>query len=219
MNIKGAGIYTDASGESHKIILGDLPDSENLRALKVSGNLTFKKISCDEINVSGKCEGGSITAQSLKVSGGLSFDKISCEEGSVSGKCEGKSLTAKNFSASGKVEIDSLKVEETLKLSGKPRIDSMTATKIFIDSIDGSIGSIKCRTIKIFDRIGLAVTRNLRVRIVDIDADKVELENCAVVEIKCKDAFIGVNCVIEKLFVSGECEVADGSTIGETIRT
>ncbi|MBR2734047.1 MAG: hypothetical protein IKN27_13995 [Selenomonadaceae bacterium] len=56
-----------------------------------------------------------------------------------------------------------------------------------------------------------------RIRIKNIDADIVELENCAVSVIKCRDAVIGTNCAIEKFFVAGKCTVADDSTVSETL--
>lgn len=84
--------------------------------------------------------------QSLKASG----------KPNISGRCEGDSVTAKNFSASGKVEVDSLTVEQTLKLSSKPQINSVTADEIFIGACDGSIGKIKCRRIKIFPVVRLS---------------------------------------------------------------
>lgn len=235
MKIRGTGSYTDTNGRSHTVLgVGELPDDEKLRELEVTGNFSFDKISCDEVNVSGKCAGGSIIAQNLNVSGGFSFDDVSCDEIELSGKCDGKSVNAKNFSASGKVEVDSLTVEQTLRLSGKPQIDSVTADKIIIGSRNGFIGSVKCRKIKIFDDaaqfdgeiFGNIFIRHVsfgqslsRVSIKKIDAETVALENCAVEVIRCKDAFIGTNCAIKKLFVSGECTVADDSTVGETIRT
>lgn len=235
MNIKGNGIYTDADGKSHRIIgSSELPDGEHLQSLKTSGKLSFDKISCDEFNVSGKCNGGSISARDLKTSGELSFDNISCDDANISGRCEGDSVTAKNFSASGKVEVDSLNIEQTLKLSGKPQINSVTADEIFIGACDGSIGKIRCRHIKIFEHGAQFAERtfenffgenfffgkeNSHVRIKSIDAETVELENCAVEGIKCRDAFIGKNCAIEKLIVAGKCIVAADSTVAEIIRT
>ena len=141
MKIKGSGTYTDTDGASQSVFgVGELADDKKLRELEVSGSLSFEKISCDKISVSGKCEGGTISAQNLKVSGGLSFDDISCNKISVSGKCEGDSVIAKDFSASGKVEVDSLTIEQTLEISGKPKIDFMTSDEIVIVSRVGSIG-------------------------------------------------------------------------------
>ena len=176
--------------------------------MKVSGDLSFEKISCDKISISGKCEGGTVSAQSLK----------------ISGACEADSVSAKNLSVSGKIEVDSLTIEQTLEISGKPQIDSVKADEIVIATRNGFIGEVECRRIKIFDESeqfnGVKfVQRFSRVQIKNIDAQTVQVENCAVDVIRCKDAFIGSNCAIEKLFVAGKCEVAADSTVGETIRT
>ncbi len=235
MKIRGSGIYTDATGQNRRILgVGELSDDEKLRELKVSGNISFDKILCNDVRISGKCKGGSITAQDLKISGGLSFDDISCEEAYISGKCEGKSVSAENFSVSGKIEIDFLTIGKTLKLSGRPKIDSVTADEIFIGASDGFIGEIKCRNLKIFKGTGsfggeifgenffenfLFNESHSRIHVKKIDAEKIALESCAADVIKCKDIFIGSNCAIEKLFVSGECKIVADSTVGETIRT
>ena len=154
MKIRGSGIYSDATGKNHTILgVGELPDDEKLRELKVSGNISFDKILCNEVRISGKCDGGSIDARDLKISGKASFDKIFCEEANLSGKCEGKSVSADNFSVSGKIEIVSLTIGKNLKLSGRPKIDSATADEIFIGASDGVIGEIKCRNLKIFDPV------------------------------------------------------------------
>ena len=209
MKIKGSGTYTDASGRSHSVFgAGEVSDGENLKSLKVSGDLSFEKISCDKISISGKCEGGTVSAQSLK----------------ISGACEADSVSAKNLSVSGKIEVDSLTIEQTLEISGKPQIDSVKADEIVIATRNGFIGEVECRRIKIFDESeqfnGVKfVQRFSRVQIKNIDAQTVQVENCAVDVIRCKDAFIGSNCAIEKLFVAGKCEVAADSTVGETIRT
>ena len=233
MKIKGTGIYTDATGRSKNILgIYDLANEENLRELKVSGKVSFEKISCAKVSVSGKCKGDSISAQVVKISGELSVAEVSCDEINISGKCEGKSLSTKNFLGSGKIKLVSLKVEETLKFSGEANVDSVTADEIFIATRNGSIGSIKCRKIKIFDdserfsgevfgrifavRSSLSKS-HLRVQIKNIEADTVDLENSEVEVIRCKDAFIGSNCAIEKLFVAGECKVVADSKVGDII--
>ncbi|MBQ7629122.1 MAG: hypothetical protein IJS81_02765 [Selenomonadaceae bacterium] len=233
MKIKGSGIYKDANGKNHRIIgVGELSDEGKLQELTASGNISFDKILCNEVRLSGKCQGGSINAQDLKISGGLSFDNISCEEADISGKCEGKSFSAENFSMSGKIEIDSLTIGKTLKLSGRPKIDSATADEIFIGASGGFIGEIKCRNLKIIkgtasfagEIFGEKFFENFlfneshsRIRVKKIEAEKITLENCAADVIKCKDIFIGSNCAIEKLFVAGDCKVSADSTVGETI--
>lgn len=205
-------MYTDATGKSHRVLgFCDLTEAKTFQELKVSGKLSFEKISCDEVSVSGKCEGGSIAAQNLK----------------VSGTCNGDSIIAKNFSVSGKVEVNSLTVEQTLRISGKPQIDSVTADELIIATRSGFLGDVKCRKIRIFDDTdkifgkGFAeyLSSSSRVQVNNIEADTVALENCTVEVIRCKDAFINSNCAIEKLFVSGECKVSANSTVGETIRT
>lgn len=189
MKIKGSGTYTDTDGANQNVF-------------GVGELADDKKL------------------RKLEVSGSLSFEKISCDKISVSGKCKGDSVIAKDFSASGKVEVDSLMIEQNLEISGKPKIDFMTADEVVIVSRAGSVVKIKCRTIKIYDDSpDLFDVHNSRISIKKIDADTVELENCAVDVIRCKDAFIGFNCAIEKLFVAGECKVADDSKVGETIRT
>ena len=159
------------------------------------------------------------TFRKLEVAGSLSFEKISCDKISVAGKCEGDFLSAQVLKISGSCEIDSATIERTLEVAGKPQIDSVTADEIFIASHSGFLGTVKCRRIKIFDETNFAVNRRIRVRIKNIEADVVDLENCEVEIIHCKDAFIGTNCAVEKLFVSGKCKVADDSTVGETIHT
>lgn len=220
MRIKGTGTYTDTNDRIHMILgVGDFSDDKKLRDLDVAGDFSFDKISCDRVSVSGKCEGGSITTQILDISGGISFDDISCYEANISGKCEGESVSAKNFSVIGKTKIDSLKVENTLNLSGKPQISSMSADEISVVARDGFIGKIKCRMIKICDDEGFVDEYRSRVHIKSIDAEMVHLENCAVDVIYCEEAFIGTNCEIEKLFVVGNYKVATDSIVKETIRT
>ena len=193
-------------------------DDNNFRELELTGNLSFEKISCDKISVLGKCKGGAVSAQSLK----------------ISGTCEADSITAKNFSADGKIEVDSLTVEKVLEISGKPQINFVKADEILMATHNGFFGEIKCRKIKIYDEFekinseifGRGFIGNFainpsrsRVSVKNIEAETVHIENCEVGIVKCKEAFIGSNCVIEKLFVVRKCEVAADSTVGETIHT
>ena len=203
MKIKGSGTYKDTNGKSHSVIgVGELADAEKLRKLEVAGSLSFEKIYCDKISVAGKCEGDFVSAQVLKISG-------SCE-------------------------IDSVTIEQRLEVAGKAEIDSVTADEVLIASRSGFLGDVKCRKIKIYDDsakfddevfkknfIGrfTALQSWSRVRVKNIEAEVVALENCEVDIIRCKDAFIGANCVIDKLLVSGKCKVADDSTVGEMIHT
>ena len=203
MKIAGEAVYVDAAGKRHSIEgLGSLPDNKELQSLNAAGEFSFGEISCDELK--------------------------------VSGSCSGKSIAAKNISAEGSFEVDAVNVEEKFKLSGGVRVDDLCAKEILIESRGGSIGAIKCGKLKIFHNevheVGSSIFSRIfnhkvshhsdsRVRIETIDAETVHLENCDVDVIKCRDAFIGKNCAIEKLSVSGECKVADDSTVGETIRT
>lgn len=216
MRIEGSGMYTDETGRSHRVLgVCELTEAKTFQELKISGKLSFEKVSCDEVSVSGKCEGGSITAQSMK----------------VSGTCDSDSIIAKNFSVSGKVEVNSLTVEQTLRISGKPQIDFVTASEVIIATRSGFIGEVKCRKIRIFDETDKFVDKvfgkgfaeylssSSRVQVKNIEADTVALENCTVEVIRCKNAFIGRNCAIEKLFVASDCKIAADSTVGETVRT
>lgn len=209
MKIKGKCVYVDASGVTHEVKgANNSLDDKPLQMLNVSGKLLFDKISCDEVN--------------------------------VAGKCEGNSLSAKNVSVEGKMEADSLSVEQLFKLAGKLKINSVTADEIVIDSRSGSIGNVECRRLKIFNNTNTTAENiftkffgttfldsdnvyigsgDSRFQVKSIDADTVELENCEIEVIRCKEAFIGSNCAIEKLFVVGECKIAENSKIGETIRT
>ena len=193
MKISGEGTYVDAAGMFHKFI-GEciIPDDIILQSLKVSGKLKFDSIICDKIN--------------------------------VNGKVDGDSLTAKNFSVDGKVKIDSLKVSETFSLDGKPKIGNVTADEIIIDSRDGSIDNVKCRRLQIAGGCNIKIGGVLqlkfndsdsRIKIKTINTETAALENCEVDIIRCKDAVIGTNCAIEKLFVAGEYKISADSTIGE----
>ena len=201
MKIEGIASYTDSAGKRHSVEgIGSLPDA---------------------------------ALQDLNVSGSLSFDKLSCDDVEVEGSIGGKLLTAKKISVEGSFDVGVTDVE-TFNLSGSIDAEKLTAKEILIESRGGNIGAIKCDKLKIFHgeihEVGASILSkifggkvsrqsNSRVRIKNIEADTVELENCAVDVIKCRDAFIGTNCAIEKLFVAGKCTVADDSTVGETIHT
>ena len=198
MKIEGEARYVDSRGKTHSIEgVGSLPDDVNLQRLKVSGNIEFDEISCGKIK--------------------------------IEGSGEGKSLTAKNLSVEGSLEVDAVKVESLFQVSGGVKIDNLTAEEIVMESRGGKIGSVKCGKIKIFHGDGYEVSGSIlsgifgrkissRVQIKTIDADKVVLQNCEVDVIRCNSAKIGSNCVIEKLLVTGECEIADDAKVGETIR-
>ena len=187
--------------------------------MKIKGSGTYKDSSGRSHSVIGVGEvSDDEKLRKLEVAGTLTFDKISCDKINVSGKCEGDSVSAQILKVSGSCEIDSLTIEQTLEIAGKPQIDSVTADEILIASRSGFLGNIKCRKIKIDG--GFAPVKSWsRVRIKNIEAEVVALENCEVDVIRCKDAVIGSNCTIEKLFIAGKCEIAADSTVGETIRT
>ena len=202
MKIEGEAVYIDATGKRYSIEgVGNVSDSVALQKLKVSGSFKFDKVSCDDI--------------------------------SISGECKGKSFNAKNISVEGTVDIDTVEAY-SFQLSGSARINGIVAEKIIIESCKGTIGAIKCSKLKIFheeiNMLNESILSNIFsvktshhsnscVKIKSIDAETIHLENCTVDVIKCKDAFIGANCTIDKLFVAGECKVADNSTVGETIHT
>ena len=203
MKIEGEAKYVDSRGKTHSIEgVGSLPDEVNLQSLNVSGSIEFDEISCDKIK--------------------------------IEGSGEGKSLTAKNISVDGSLEVDEVKVESLFKISGGVNIDNLTADEILMESRGGRIGAIKCGSVKIFHgedhEVGGSILSGIfghkasqhkistRVQIKTIDADKVNLQNCEVDVIRCNSAKISSNCVIEKLLVTGECEIADDAKVGETVR-
>lgn len=201
MKIEGEAVYIDAAGKRHSIEgVGNVPDN--------------------------------IALQKLKVSGSFKFDAVSCDEVKISGECNGKSLNAKNISVEGTAYIDTVEAD-SFQLSGSAKICNLVAEEIIIESRKGTIDSIKCGKLKIFhdeiNEVGSSIMARIfgvkvsnhsdsLVHIKTIDAETVHLENCAVEVIRCKNALIGSNCAIDKLFVAGECKVADDSTVGETIR-
>ena len=202
MHIEGEAIYVDAKGSRHSIEgIGSLPDETNL--------------------------------QSLKVSGSISFGSISCEKITVEGECNGKSVTSKNISVSGSIEVNSINVGEKFKVSGSTDSEKLEANEIIMESRGGSINVVKCDRIKIFhsqesnsDNFFSKLFGNSeshvqssarRVRIKKIDAIEVELQNCDVEEIVCKNAVIDSNCVIGTLIVEGEYRVSDDSKVGEVV--
>ena len=203
MKIEGDARYIDAQGKRHSIEgIGSLPDATALQSLNVSGSFSFGEISCDKVK--------------------------------IEGECFGKSLTAKNIFVSGSFEVDSVKVEETFQVEGSVDSENISAAEIVMETRGSKIENINCNKIKIFHGESYDVAGSLfsnifggknirtqgssRVRIGKIEAEKVDLQNCEVEEIHCKDAVINSNCVIEKLIVKGECKVAADSKVGEIIK-
>lgn len=200
MKIAGEAIYIDRSGHRRTMAgMGSVSDGE-LESLKVSGSCEFGDLVCDDVKIEGECSGAS--------------------------------LKSRNVASSGTLRVKMLIVEGKLKASGSVYSDVIDASDVDMESRGGSIGTVKCGRIKIFEHGGVEInggflsrifggsarSANSRVHIKGIDADEVNLQNCEVDTIKCKDAIIGSNCVIGTLNVEGSCEVVDGSTVKETIR-
>lgn len=192
MHIEGEAVYTDLNDKRHSMEGEGNSDITELKSLKVEGELTFESITCDDIV--------------------------------IEGECIGKSAVAKDFSVSGSIEIDSVTVEDTFKVSGSTEIKNLNAKEIIMESRDGSIGEIKCDEIRIYhvdkpDKFFSKILRpnKSKVRIGKIDGGKVELANCDVEEINCRDAYIGLNCVVKKLMFEGECEIDVDSKVEELI--
>ena len=195
MKIEGEAVYLNSAGKRHSI--------------EGTGILS------DEIEF-----------KSLKISGTVSFDKISCGKISIEGECFGKSLTAEKISVKGTIKVDSLKSAEIFKIEGITEIDGIDGKEILIESRTGTIGEINCDEIKIFhyddeflSRQKNIHSKNSRVKIKKIFAEKISLENCEVDEIKCKNAFIGTNCAINELTVTGEYKISADSTVAKVIRS
>ena len=156
-----------------------------------------------------------VILQSLQVSGKLEFDKIICDKVSIRGKCKGGLIHAKNFFTSGKIKAYSIEADEVVIKSSSGLIDELQGLKV---KISGYTDDDTALFEKIFFKQDEEFDDDSRVRIKSINADTVELENCDVDVIKCKNAVIGTKCAVKKLFVSGECTVAEDSTVIETIR-
>ena len=203
MKIKGEVSYTDENGELHKI----------------EGKIVLPE---------------DTTFQKLKINGKVDFENLSCEKFSLDGKCEGGIFSAKNISIDGKIKADTVKVEQLFEVDGKVKISEIEADEFILDSRSSSIGEIKCNKLKIFNRGNNAMAQafigkifgsevsytqdDSCVMIKKINAVKVDIANCEVGEIKCQNAKIGSNCVIDRLIVSGEYEIAEDSKVGEIIK-
>lgn len=187
--------------------------------MKIEGNAVCIDMSGRQYTVEGEGNFPDDTPlKSLKVKGEFFFGKISCDTLKIEGNCTGESLKTKNFSVEGTLEADSTNVTEILNIEGSLKVADVEATEIFIKSRSGSVGKIKCRNLKIFHNETSCRPSRSRLQIKSIDADILHAENCVVDVIKCRDAFIGTNCIIEKLFVAGECKIVDNSTVGEIIQ-
>lgn len=205
MKIKGEGSYVDASGARHEIFgVGDLPDDMALRSLKVSGKLSFETISCDKVKVSGKCEGGFLTAKNFSVEGKVELDDLKVEQ---------------TFELEGKPKIDSIEADEIVIESQSGFIETIKCKKLEIFNHTNATDATDFANIftrKFFGEDIIHVdSKRTRVRIKSIEAETVALENCEVDVIRCTNAVIGTNCKIDKLFVTGEYKISADSKVGE----
>ena len=202
VRIEGCAVYVDKSGKRREIEgYGSLSDDRELKRLNVEGSATFDELSCDKVKISGECSGDTLIGE-----------KITIE---------------------GDVEVGSIKAVKSLEIDGDFRIDSIESDEIVINSQSGTIGEIKCNNLKIFCeggnfegeisfgnfRIKSSPSKiSSRVRVKKIEAADVELENCRILLIKCKNAVVGSDCLIDKLIVSGKFELDNTSKVGEVIR-
>ena len=221
MRIEGEAAYIDKSGKRHRIDgCGKLSDSDYLQSLSVDGTLSFGKISCNKFKLSGDCSGESLTAEEITIDGDARIDVVKAVKFRFSGDCSGNLLTAEKIKIDGDVRLDVIKAVKVVEISGDMRIDSVESNKVAIESRSGRIDEIKCSELKIFDNYsdfeGEISFGNIRIK--NIAAEKVELKNCKVSLIKCKDAIIGENCAIEKLIVSGKFELDENSKVNEVIK-
>ena len=202
MKISGKGAYVDSNGKNHSF----------------KGDVSFPV---------------SDTWKSFNASGKVSFDEFSCSQIEIKGTCKGKSLSADDISVSGDFKVDSVKAKQSFQASGRIKVKNLDAENIIIESDESSAEEIKCVTIKIFNNEtsdddvffskifgggNFKTKSNSHVHIKNISAEKVELANCEVEEINCTDAIINSNCVIKKLTVKGNCDIAADSKAVEIIR-
>ena len=202
MKIAGKGVYVDSNGEKHFLEgYATVPDSKTWKKLDVSGKVSVDEISCDKVEIGGKCKGQTLSVSNIFVSGDFKVDSVKAEESfKVSGRVKSKNLDAENITINSREStIDQIKCD-TIKIFNND------------DSIDGGLFSI------IFGKEISRVKNNSRIHIKKISAKKVDLENCEVEEIDCTDAIINSNCAIKKLTVEGNCDIAADSKVGELIR-
>ena len=203
--------------------------------MKIAGEATYIDKDGHRRTIAGMGSVSDGELESLKVSGSCEFGDLVCNDVKIEGECSGSSLKSENVTSSGTLRVKTLIVEGSLKASGSVYSDVLDAADVDMESRGGSLGEIKCGRIRVFEHGGVEINGggllskifgvhssarsvSSRVRIKSIDADEVNLQNCEVDVIKCRDAIIGSNCVIGTLNVEGKCEVVDGSTVKETIR-
>ena len=200
MNIKGIVNYVDENNKKHETAgICTLKDDIKLKSIDVKGMLSFDKIICDKINIEGDCTGNEISGKKIFIS--------------------------------GKFNVDNVSMEQNIKIVGVAHSNLLKAEKVIIESRAGTIKQINCDKIKIFDNndnIDISIIKNIfnirhvknnaRIHINDIDANNVEIQNCEIKSIKCKNAIIGTNCLIEELFVEDSYKIANDSTVNKIVR-
>ena len=195
MHIEGEAVYIDLNDERHSIEgVGSFSDNTALKSLKVSGELTFKEITCDELKIEGEGSGTSAITKNFSVSGSIEIDSVEVEE---------------IFKVSGSTEIKKLNAKKIIMESRDGSIGEIKCDEICIYHEEIPRTTLLSKILR---------PHKSRVRIKRIDGGKVELENCEVEEINCHDAFIRANCVIKKIVFDGECEIDDiNSQVAEPI--
>lgn len=235
MKIDGDAVYVTELGKRHTIDGdGSLPDDTPLKKLNVDGDVSFGKISCDNIKVEGDCFGDSLTAGKIFVDGDFKVDVVNTKSLKVNGDCFCDSIAAENVDVDGDFEAESVKVVESFEISGDVKIDSVESDEIILNTRSGRVGKIQCKDLKIFDNsvdfVGEISIGSIRIksdsaqkkfsqiRVKNIESKNIEIENCKCEIIKCTNAVIGENCTIEKLFISGKLELNENSRVSEIIR-
>lgn len=234
MKFDGDATYITKSGKKYTIDgEGNLPDEIELKKLDVDGDVSFDEISCDEIKITGECRGNALTAEKVFIDGDIKVDVIKVDKTfEADGDCFSKSLTAEKIFIDGDSKVDVIKAAGTFEINGSLRSDSIESDEVIIESRSGTVGKIKCTDLKIskgdedfegeiyFGNVKIKTSSkkiSSRIQIKDIEAETVNLQNCEVGIIKCKNAFIGSNCVIEKLIVASEYEIYADAKVSEII--
>ena len=196
MKILGSASYTSKSGKRLSLEgVGTLPDE-----------LDFK---------------------SLKVEGTISFDSLTCEHLKVEGECTGETISADEISIAGTSNVKSIKAGRSVEIEGTIKAVSIECNEISICSQSGKIEQLQCKSVRIYNEsdktsksmFGFSKRKNTsRVWIKNIRAERVELQNCEAEFVECKTANVRANCIIEKLIVEGDCEIATDSKVSEVVR-
>lgn len=236
MKFDGDTTYITKSGKKYAIDgEGNLPDEIELKKLNVDGDVSFDEISCDDVRINGECRGNALSAEKVFIDGDIKVDIIKVDKTfETSGDCFAELLTAEKIFIDGDIKVDVIKAVKTFKIDGSLRSDSIESDEIIIESRSGTVDKIKCTGLKVskgdedfegeisFGNLKIKTSSkkvSSRIQIKDVDAETVNLQNCEVGIIKCKDAFIGSNCIIEKLIVAGAYEIDADSKVSEIIHT